>query len=115
MLLSLSVSVGVEVGVNRLKGVSEGRGVEVGRGAGVCVGSFVGPGVHVDGRTPRGVGVIVGISALAGSVGGGKGLKAEYGLKKSEKNAIVTQAATSRMITVSVFQTRADTFRVGWV
>jgi hypothetical protein len=105
----------VAVGVNRLKGVSVGKGVEVGRGVLVAVGSWVGPGVHVAGSTLKGVGVMVGISSFAGSVGGGKGLKAEAGLMKIIKNPRPTQMVINKISTVRIFQTRADMLREGWV
>jgi hypothetical protein len=61
-------------------GVSVIRGVELGFKVLVGLGSGVGVGVQVGGRMLRTVGVLVGITAKAGIVAGGKGFILACGL-----------------------------------
>jgi hypothetical protein len=90
VLVGVRVTVDVDVGV--LVGVKEettnlvwvDTGVEEGRRFGVLF--IAGAIVHVGGST-TGVGVWVGMSTVAGTWGGGKGLRLEYGLLKMANTA----------------------------
>jgi hypothetical protein len=83
-----------------------GAGVSVCTGIGVDVGGDVGVGVQVGGSGFNGVGVGVNRAALAGKVGGGKGLILLWGFTKTIKNTTPTIAAKRSTMTVRTFQTR---------
>lgn len=103
-------------GVNKGKGVSvggSGVAVLVGGGVKVNVGSSVGRGVQVGGRTLRGVGVEVGKEMAAGKVGGGNGFNPEYGLMKIVRNTIVIHITVIKIKTVRILIITAEVFLSG--
>ena len=103
-------------GVNKGKGVSVGgSGVAVllGGGVKVNVGSSVGRGVQVGGRTLRGVGVEVGKEMAAGKGGGGNGVNPEYGVMKIVRNTIAIHITVIKIKTVRTLIITAEVFLSG--
>lgn len=107
----VSVAVSVTVGVFVRVGVFVGVEVKVGItqpvrvGGRVCVGGMIaspkGVAVHVGGRD-RSVGVLVGSSIMAGIVGGGNGLRGEFGsiaiwAKTTTRQQILTKPMMDRI------------------
>jgi hypothetical protein len=97
-------SAGGLVGV--IEAVNTGNGVTVGwAGIGVFVGSGValGNGVQVGGNTWRGVGVGLGMTMIAGKVGGGKGLNPLRGFRKMLAMIPPLQSVPNNTSTVRTF------------
>jgi hypothetical protein len=87
-----------------VKGVALGTGVKDGRGVGEGVGSVVEVGVQVAGSKDVEVGVIVTRTSCPGMVGGGNGLRLEYGLLKINKKTLAKQITPSSVPHVRIFQ-----------